>query len=1031
MRLPRRLTSFLPDLSFLRLSGGTFGFLLSFILVASPFSRSHAQDPMRMAPDIRLLDNIRTAYHRGDYRAALTYIQELESYGSLSAESAEEADFLRACAAARLQLPETESLLAAFIDEYPSSGRIHAARFELVEWYYRAKAYEKVTARFPAIDLSLLTDQQAHAGRFYWGYSLFGQKKLKEALPLFNAIKTSAGPYASAASYYAGFCAFSLGNLTEALGDLRRLENQDSYRDVVPVLIAHILSRQGQATELLAYARSMEQRKGVQNIADIRLLASEAYYAQGKYQEAWPGYADYLKGKNAAEASTAGIFYRAGHTAHQLGKYAEAAQWLKPIAGAKDSLGRHASYFLGVSFLRTGQKQSALTAFQTSASTGSDALAAESHFQSAKLLYDLMFADRAIEEMEAFLQRYPGHVHEQEMRELVSGAYVNANNYHKALRHIESLATRTPVTDRAYQKAALFYGFEFYNRGEWEQATLWFSKSLTYPLDQALAAEAAVWSGEALSQSGKPVEACTQYERVIGNPKAGLPVLLRARYGLGYARFNQRQYEKALVSFREYVKIADRKDARLAEVLARFGDCQYVQKSYQDALQTYRRAYESGPAAGDYARMQAGIVSGILRKYDEAIALLGQVVRDYPSSVYWDEALFQKAQLEFERGKYEDAREDYTWLMQEHPDSRFVPFALVRRAAAEFNLKAYSSTADDYIRAITEYPSHPACDDVMLPLQEALGLAGRADEFDGLLRRFKESNPKARGLESVEFETAKSLYFSQKYAEAIRSLTNYLAAYPGHVHADEARYYRAEALYRTKDFTAALQSYYELADKPQFANAHRVAARTGELEFRAGAFDRAIQAYSRLVQLAQAPKDRMNGWAGQMDGWYRLGKYDSALRYASLLLEDQSAGQVANNRANLVSGRCWQAMGENDKALDAYLSVVNDSKDELGAEAKFRVAEMQFSAKDFKGCYETVVSLNQEYGTYTEWTGRGFLLLAESFVATGEIFQATATLQSLDKFPLQHIRDEARRRLARIEAGADRTILKQDTTDHD
>lgn len=1000
-------------------------YILFILLISASALRS--QDPVRQTGALRLMDDIRATYHREDYRACLSLVQELNAAPDLRADLREEAEFIRACSAARLRNADGEPLLRTYIQQYPSSGRVNKARFELADWYYRAKSYDKVIQQLAGTDLDVLTGEQRHAARFYWGYSLFGQKKLKEALPLFNAIKRSDGEYALAATYYAGFTEFTLEQNDAALTDLRLLEKEASYQDVVPVLIAHTLSRQGNTAELLKYAKSLEKKTTVQGLNDIRLLAAEALYRQGRHAEALPGYTEYLKSASAADPGTAGVYYRAGHAAYLTTRYPEAAQWLKQVAGSKDSLGRNASYFLAVTYLRQGQKQSALTAFQAAGSSnGTEPLNEECAYQTAKLLYDLLRADQAIDEMESFLTRYPGSSHEQEVRELLSGAYVNANNYKKAISHIESLPNRSPSVDKAYQKAALHYGFELYNKGDMAGAGQWFNKSLANPLDGALVAEASAWYGEALAQQGNLTSAATQYERVVSNNAATPEVMLRARYGLGYARFNLRQYDRAQTSFRDFVSRSSNQDPRYAEVLARLGDCAYVQKSYNDAQQYYRKSFEAGPHSADYARMQAGIVLGILRRQEEGVRLLEEVVEKHPSSVYWDEALFQKAQLEFEISLYDRADADYTRLIRDRSESRFTPFALVRRAAARFNMKNYNATADDYIRALKNYPGHPACEDVLLPLQEALGLAGRSSEFDGLLRQFKESNPRAKGLEGVEFETAKGFYFSQKYPEAIKALNNFISSYPDNANVAEARYYRAESYYRQKDFPTALRSYYELENDLLFASANRVASRIAELEMKSGNHFRALPAYRRLAGLAQTPKDKITALSGQMECHFLSGAYDSALVYSDRVLEEAGAGTVAVVRAQLLAGKSYQANGDTDKAKDAFIAVINDSRDEPGAEAKLHLAEIQLAEKQYNACYETVVSLNQDYGAYTEWVGKGFLVLAESFVETGEIFQASATLKSLDKFPLEDIRQKARQRLISLEA-----LSKTDTTDHD
>ena len=141
-------------------------------------------------------------------------------------------------------------------------------------------------------------------------------------------------------------------------------------------------------------------------------------------------------------------------------------------------------------------------------------------------------------------------------------------------------------------------------------------------------------------------------------------------------------------------------------------------------------------------------------------------------------------------------------------------------------------------------------------MQEALGLASRGGEFDGLLRTFKEKNPQAKGIENVEFESAKNMYFNQDYAGAVASLSAYINAYPDNVKATEAKYYRAESYFRQKDFSNALMAYYEISDADQFPNAGKVSARIADLEFKSGNYLKAIPAYYRLQRFAQNQKEK-------------------------------------------------------------------------------------------------------------------------------------------------------------------------------
>ena len=1003
-------------------------YLLHVLLLACTLA--HGQDPVRLERANRLPDDIRATYHRGDFRAALSMIREFRDLGTNRPDLAEQVDFIDANCSARLRLADAEKKLTLFLANYPFSNGVNLARYELANLYHLNKNYQKAATAYEQVEFATLERELQLTGRFNWGYGLFSQKKLSESLVQFNQVKLSEGAFGPAASYYAGFVEFSTNDNDNALADLRRIERQDSYSNIVPYLIANVLQRQGKTEELLSYITSLEQKTGVQNMQDIRLLGSEALFAKKDYQAAIPGYQDYLKSKKNADR---GVIYRAGFANFSTSKFQEAADLFKQIATGQDSVGRYASYYLGVSYLRLDQKPFALSAFQAAQSGNDDPLVAqESQYQEAKLLYDLMRPDEAIDRMEDFTRRYPDSSHAAEIGELLSGAYVNANNYRKAIGHIESLTSRSPATDKAYQKATLFYGFEFFNKGEYPEAISWFGKSLQFPFDEALKAQALVWTAEALAVTGKVQESTEPYERAIAMGKAPAEVILRARYGLGYVAYNLKQYEKALVSFREFVTRAPKTDVRFTDALIRLGDCQYVTKAYPDAYASYSRAFESGKPGTDYAMMQAGVVLGIQRKHQEGIALLDRMIARYPQSVYWDEAIFQRAQLEFEESNYQSADAGYSQLIQSRPTSRFVPFAYVRRAASRFNLKDYGKTADDYTFVLKNFPGHPATDDILLPLQEALTLSGRPGDFDGLLKKYKEANPDAKGIESVEFESARNLYFNQEYQRAIAALSGYIVSYPESPRATEARYYRAEAWYRLKDLPSALRSYYEIADAVEFANASKVAARIGELEVKTGNCQKAISAYQRLGKLSSSPKEKYNSWAGQMDCHFTLSAYDSAMTYAAKILSDPGTSATLQSRAGLVTGKVWMARGAYEEAKDEFLSVINDAQDEYGAEAKYRLAEIQYGQGEYRPCYETIISLNREYSAYTEWVGKGFLLLAESFVATGEIFQAKATLRSLEKFPLESIRDEAQRRLLKVEAAESRTKLAPaDTAQHE
>jgi TolA-binding protein len=396
--------------------------------------------------------------------------------------------------------------------------------------------------------------------------------------------------------------------------------------------------------------------------------------------------------------------------------------------------------------------------------------------------------------------------------------------------------------------------------------------------------------------------------------------------------------------------------------------------------------------------------------------------------------MFEKAQFYFEQGNYGAAIAEFSKIILANKPSRFLPYAYQRRAAANYNLKDYSKTADDYIEVLERFPAHPIASGVLLPLQEALGLAKRSAEFDRYLTQFKTANPDAKGIETVEFEAAKNLYFNQDYLKAVTSLSNYVSAYPQSPRKAEANYYRAESLYRLKDYSAALKVYAEIDPDNGFSFTHKVASRMAELEFRQGNFEQALPHFRRLAQLATTKKDQSTAWSGLMESYFQLTQYDSADAYARLILEKGKVNAGSENKALLFLGKSAKARGDFETAKDEFLSILNNARDEYGAEAKYLLGEIFFLTKDYKACYETLVTLNRDFAEYPEWVGKSYLLLADNYELMGEIFQAKGTLKSLiENFPIQSIKDQAKEKLKKLEEEdlkRQRQVEEKDSTDN-
>ena len=977
----------------------------------------HAQDQLSQLKAERLYAKGRELVDHNNYGAARQVFSEYLGVAAPHDNRRSEAQYYMAYSALSLGHEDGEKLISNFIESNPSSPRASTAYYDMAIFFYDEKSYAKASQYFRKVEFPALTADQQNKGRFAWGYSLFNQKKLDESLEQLNFVKAQNSPYSPAASYYAGYVEYANGDYDKALEDLRRAETNPSYAAVVPYLIANVYYRQQEYDKLIEYAELVSSRSNLTNGRDISMLVAEAYYFKGDYARAIDAYEKYFEGGNG-KAETP-LLFRAGYAYYTNGQEDKALGYLKKAAASSDSVSYYASYYLGIIYLKHGDKPLAMNAFNYARNYPADkALAEESSFQFGKVAYDAGKADMAITELESFLNSYPSSEHRNEVRELLAHAYVNGNNYNKAIEYIESLPSRNPAMQQAYQKAAYLKGSDLFNKEVYDQAAVFFEKSLGSPVNPTYVTLASFWCGEAYSILGRFQDATRHYEKVTASGLAtNKELVTKARYSLGYAFYNLKDYDRALTNFREYVNLTDRRTPNHTDALIRLADCHYVTKAYSEALDFYTRARNIGSPDNDYILLQSGIITGIQRNYADARKQLTTLITSYPKSQYKDDALFQRAQFDIEQGNYRQAIDGLTLLLREAPGSSFAPYAYMRRAASAFNLNDYTATVSDYSHILREYPTHPAAEESLVPLQEALNLAGRSGEFDRYLANFKRANPDSKGLESVEFETAKNLYFNQQYRQAISGLGGFLQSYPQSPKRSEARYYIAESHYRLNEHDQALAIYQEIRDDRTLNYGARITARMAEIEYGQGKYDRAVSSFLRLESLAANKNDLYNAWSGLMESYFHLQQYDSVSAYAHLILEKGNVNAAAQNKASLYLGKAAMEKGDYELAKDEFLNTLNTARDEYGAEAKYLLGKIFYLNKEYNQCYETLIGLNNDFSTYEEWVGKAFLLLADNFVAMEDDFQAKATLQSLiEHFPGEEVKEEAKAKLAQIEA---------------
>lgn len=989
---------------------------LLFLLFISTFQLSGQNTLVKTTDDDLFRTGLELLSH-AKYSAAREIFQQYVDLGKNNLMTIE-AEYYIAFSAMNLFNSDSETLFENFIAKYPHHSKSALAYYELANFNFNNKKYDKAIEYYEKVEFSRLSADQQSERNFKLGYSYFTKKDFDKAEPLFNDVKRSDQKHSYAASYYAGYIELKNGRYEEAMADLKKAEQNEAYKPLVPVMIANLYYRQGLYDELIEYSEKTLNGgdQNVQGKDEIFLLTADAYFYKKDYAKAAENFRKYkteYKGRTNPE-----VAYRQGFSEYKINDYDGAINNLKLAAGTKDSLAQAAAYYLGASYLKKNNKQFALTSFDQASNTSfNPQIKEEAAFNYSKVIFDLQRYHDAIIGLKKFSKEFPNSKHKSEVQDLLSEAYLRTNNYAEALSYIESLNTRSSRINAAYQRVAFHSAVQLFNNGKYQESIKMFEKSADFPVDKDVLVAAHFWKGEAYSVMKDYENAIRNYSLVFQNADDKNEYHLKSRYGIGYAYFNSKQYDKAFSHFRAYVdRLKNAKDRlNYDDALLRLADLNYESKRYEEAIRYYNEAIAGKIKDMDYAYYQRGVVYGIEDKIPEAKASLDAVIRN-PQSVYYDDAIFEKARLNSQIGNFEETISGISKIINEKQGSPYVPYALLQRALAYTSTGKNNEAIRDYETILTSYVAHPVAGDAFIGLQDLYEKTGRSEEFKKWINVMENVDPKNSLLVSARFNDAKNLYFAEKYKQSIESFNNYISTYPDNPNVVGARFYLADAYARTEDFDNAVKTYKQVIDSKDPLYFARSIQKIADLQYRRGLYPEAKTYYKLLLANTRNNKDKLSALTGLMDANFISENYDSSIYYAQEIKNTGKIAIDAESRALLISGKSYYAKKEYDKAIDFFINTVNLAKDRSGAEAKYLIAEIQYKQKKHKQSLETLYQLNNDF-EYEDWIGKTFLLVADNFIALDEVFQAKATFNSIiENSSHQESVEKAKQKLAELEA---------------
>ncbi len=923
-----------------------------------------------------------------------------------------DAEYYNAICASELFNKDGELYLKQFVIDHPESPKVKTAYFYLGKYNYRKKKYRDVLNWFEKVDIYDLTTDELAEFYFKRGYSYFEGEKFAEAKKDFIEIKDIDNKYASAAKYYAAHIAYNEKNYESALRDFIYLQKNETFGSVVPYYIAQIYYLQGQYEKVISYAPHLLDSANTKRAPEIARIVGESYYRTNQYKDAIPYLKKYEKAANGLQRQDN---YQLGYALYKTNDYKSALDYLIKVTDVDDSLSQNASYHIGDCYLKTNNKQNAITAFgKVSRAEFDKTIQEDALYNYAKLCYELAYNpyNEAIKAFQRYIKDFPNSGRVDEAYTYLVNVFMTSKSYKDALEAIEKIKVLTPELKQAYQKVAFYRGVDLFNNMEYADAVKSFDKSQTYTFDKEITANAIYWKAESfyrLKQYQKAIENYTDY---IDEPGAiGKSEISEANYNVGYSYYKLNDWENSILWFRKFVTFKPAADAKkINDALNRIGDGYFMSRQFSDAADYYDQSFRMKLINPDYALYQKAIADGVQKKYTDKIADLNLFIQTYSStsSTYIQKAKFELSQTYYTDNQMDLALSGFKKFVEDYPNSLYENTCL-----SKIGLIYYYKTDDEnalsYFDKLIKRDRNSSDANVAIEIVKKIYTGkGNIDGLDSYLKSIGAAIPEA-SLDSLSFNVGKTDYLEHQYDKVITDFQKYIAKYPNGIFIVQANFFKAECDYSKGNTDAALTGYSFVIGKPKSEFTEQSLSRASDIVFKKQDYKQALDYYKQLEQLAEEPKNNAAAKIGSMRCNYLLKNYTEAKTNAKYVLGIEKPAKELINEAHYVTASSAFQIAFNthnidttkddtekyDEALQEFYFVAENAKSEMGAEAKYNVANIQFLKKDYKKCQKTIFELVNGEGDFPYWTDKAMILLADNYLAVKDNFQAKETLKGV------------------------------------
>ncbi len=961
----------------------------------------------------------------------------IEQYKNENSLVKPEAEYYYAVCAVELFNPDAEFLVKSFIEKYPESTRLQYAYLYLGKYKYREEKFPEALSNFEKIDVQNLAKEDRTEFLFKKGYCLFQAQNNDKASECFKIIKEdSSNKYHIPALYYYSHIEYQNKHYETALKGFTSLKSDETFAPVVPYYITQILFIQKKYQEVIDYATPLMESASVNRVSEIARMLGESYFQLNLYELSLTCMEKYFQ---TAKNISSGDNYLMGFLYYKTTKYSSAINYLSKVTNNNDSMAQNAYYHLADCYIKTNQKEKARNAFSAAAKLDADkAIKQDAMFSLAKINFDLSRSpfNETITSFQDYINAYPDASNIDEAYSYLVKVYMTTKSYKDALIWLDKIKKRDNEMNLAYQRIAFYRGMEVFNSLDFTGAIEYFNKSLQYDIfDKNITALSYFWRGDAQFRLENYDKAIDDYKTFVLSPGAlGKTEYNLVHYYLGYCFFKQKKYDESSTWFRKYLDLKNvNKDKYYCDASNRTADGYFMQKKYDLAQKFYDMAFKVNSFDFDYALFQKAFCLGLLKKYDDKIAAMTQLITLYPSSSYVDDANFEIAETWCAKEQQDKAIPYYETVISKFPGCSYVKKSMLQLGLIYYNLDQTDKALTTYKQFVNDYKGTPESKNALTGIKNIY--IGKSD-VNGYIEYMKSVNGNDAvsqfAQDSLVYLAGEDAYMKENCTKSNELFSSYLKSFPNGLFSINALFFRADCFMKAQQIDSAYNCYEQIAQKPKNKYTEASLFNLSLIKFNKADYKKSLEYYTSLEAVAEYQSNIIEARKGQLLCNDKLKDSVATINSARKLLSTEKLPDELKRLANYEIAGVYNQQNKLDSALELYITLSQDVKSVEGAESKFRVAEILFKKGNYDESEKEILDFLDKNSPQQYWLARSYMLWAEIFVVRKDFFQGKHTLQSIiDNYPnkTDGILEMAQQKLDKFNAMDAPAPIEQDKAD--